>query len=102
MCKYSNLKPNTRVSVNRTKDGYCDNCGSTIDFIGSKRYAIYVGHVMSTRYGVCDRFNYEQPVICLSCGESNNHTLVPCDSGFDGNALREKVEVEREGYRTRN
>lgn len=102
MCQYSHLDIGDRVQLNRTSVATCDECGSPTDFIGSKRYATYTGHVISNRYGVCDRFNYENPTVCLSCGAENDYSLVPCESGLDGFALREKVEVEREGYSTRH
>lgn len=104
MCQYSNLKVGSTVKLTRVGECICDGCGSNIDHIGSVRDAVYVGHVISSRYGVCDRFNYKKPLVCLSCGEENEWALVPCESGFGGFGLkeREKVEVERESHSTRH
>lgn len=80
MCLYEKVKEGQTVVLSRVEEGNCNGCGYAADPVGSKRQAIYRGHVLDNRYGFCDRFDFVEPFVCPSCGMTISAQVFPCAS----------------------
>jgi hypothetical protein len=99
VCKFIGTQVGDTVQFDY--DGWtCDGCGC-VESDKERVEGVYMGHVASKRYGVCDHILRNEPITCKSCGKPITDIYLPCGNLRHGLFERSKVEVEREGQRIR-